>query len=318
MRRAYVRAEAWLLEDKHAMHGAALARILSGCSALGLLLTNLRVRDLTFGPASDWAGPAQGRSEFLPPRIVEHLGDTGFLIYYLAVMALAVCWILGWHARVAGVLMLFGMVSIVERNPVLGDQGDNIWRIGVFWLLLMHTTECWSLDSRRRSRTGREPVVPRWASNGLHNIALAALMFQLVLIYVASGMFKVQGALWQHGTALYYPLQLQEFRPFPPLTDAFTRFGVVMGIATYVVVFLQLYFPLLLLWTVTRRLAILLVIVFHVSIAVVMALPWFSLSMIAFDAVFVSSTTFIAADGWVRARLSRRGRPRVAPTAPAR
>ena len=321
----YDLVEAWLLTDKRALHGVALARILSGCTVAGILVTNFRVRDLLFGQGSVWAKPLQDGSAYWPPHLVEHLGNTAFLLYYLAVIVLAILWTLGWHTRLVGPLMLISEVSIVERNPVIGDQGDNILRIGLLLLMFMHTNEHWSLDARRRERTTAaatsrgagfgnvvavvknlwtsQQVLPRWFTNGLHNVFLAALMFQLVVIYIAAGMFKVQGSQWQDGTALYYPLQLQEFRPFPFLSDALTHYGVMVGLATYVVVFTQLYFPALLLRVVTRRIAIALVILFHLSIAVLMALPWFSLAMIAFDAVWVSTSTYIAWDGWIRSRL---------------
>jgi hypothetical protein len=146
-------------------------------------------------------------------------------------------------------------------------------------------------------------VLPVWLSNGIHNIALSMLAFQLTIIYISAGMFKTQGPLWQHGTALYYPLQLQEYKPFPFLTDLFTYSGLMIGVATYVVVFIQLFFPLLLILSVaTRRIAIATVLLFHASIAVMMALPWFSMEMVAFDSIFVSAGTYIALGGWLKRR----------------
>ena len=77
----------------------------------------------------------------------------------------------------------------------------------------------------------------------------------------------------------------------------------MIGIATYVVVFIQLFFPLLLILSVaTRRIAIATVLLFHLSIAVLMALPWFSLEMVAFDAIFVSAGTYIALGNWLKRR----------------
>src|SRR5688500_17089003 len=277
----------WLFDDKRALHGAAAGRILSGCSVLGLLISNIRTRDVAFGAGSVWAKPLQDGAgdapHYWPTEIVASMGSTTFLFYYLAVIAVAVLWTLGWQTRLVGVLMLIGEVSIIERAPLVGDQGDNILRIGLVLLLFMHTDEYWSLAARRRARRGaRDPVLPLWLTNGVHNIAVATLGFQLVVVYFSAGMAKARGDLWQHGTALYYPLQLQEFRPFPFLNDLFTHFGVLVGVATYVVLIVELGFGFALLHPVSRRIAIAGVIVLHVSIAVLMALPWFSLSMIAF------------------------------------
>ena len=144
--------------------------------------------------------------------------------------------------------------------------------------------------------------MPLWLSNGVHNIAFVALAFQVVLVYFSAGMAKARGDLWQHGTALYYPLQLQEFRPFPFLNDLFTHFGLVVGIATYFVILVELGFGFALLHPVARRVAIVGVTVLHVSIAVLMALPWFSLATLAFVAIFVSTSTYMALDRRLRAR----------------
>ena len=53
---------------------------------------------------------------------------------------------------------------------------------------------------------------------------------------------------------------------------------------------------------VARRVAIAGVIVLHVSIAVLMALPWFSLSMIAFVAVLVDKSAYVSLDRRIRER----------------
>src|SRR5690625_7081742 len=76
--------------------------------------------------------------------------------------------------------------------------------------------------------------------------------------------------------------------------------GVFVGLATYFAVYIQLFFAVGLLHPVSRRISIIGVILMHVGIAVLMGLPWFSLSMIAFDAIFVSSATYVALDGWAR------------------
>ena len=51
----------WLFEDKRALHGAAAARILSGCAVLGLLISNIRTRDVAFGAGIGVGQAAAGR-----------------------------------------------------------------------------------------------------------------------------------------------------------------------------------------------------------------------------------------------------------------
>lgn len=313
----YSKGITWIFEDKRALRGTALARILAGTSVFGIFFTNFRVRELLFGQGSVWNKPLADLSVYQPLHITAHMGNTLFGFYYIFVLVLALMFVFGWHTRLVGPLMLIGEISLTERIPVLGDQGDNILRIGLFLLCFMHTSEFWSLDARRRAKTKRvqdkvgvfgtiknlynsQFVLPRWLSNGVHNVALAMLGFQLIIIYISAGSFKIQGALWQHGTAIYYPMQLQEYKPFPFLSNTMTHFGVMVGLATYVVVYTQVFFPFALLNKVTRRIAISLVIIFHLSIAILMALPWFSLTLIAFDAIWVSSSTLVFVDKWLR------------------
>lgn len=316
------RVERWFLADKRALHGVALCRILAGLSIFGLLATNFRSRSLLAGPASVWAKPAHDLSEFPEIGLVSGHSAAYVTIFYIATMILSLLFIFGWHTRLVGVLALLGHVALIEQNPVIGDQGDNVLRIGMMWLLFMHSSEVWSLDARRRRRNAElslsgvparervtnglknlwhaQPVLPRWLTNGVHNIALSGLAFQVVVIYIAAGMFKTQGALWQHGTALYYPLQLQEYQPIPFLTHLLVTNGVILGISTYLAVFIQLMFAPLLFNRITRRIALTFVVLLHLAIAVLMALPWFSLAMVAYDAIFVSTSTYIALDKWLR------------------
>lgn len=142
----------------------------------------------------------------------------------------------GWHTRAVGILAIIGHVALIEQNPMVGDQGDIILRIGMIWLLLMHSSEVWSLDARRPCAH----VVPLWFTNALHNIALCALTFQIVVIYIAASLFKLQGVLWRDGTALYYPPQLPAYRPFPWLSDLLIGNGLILGVATYAAVGIRL------------------------------------------------------------------------------
>ena len=290
------RLENWLFADKHALFGVAMCRILAGISIVGLLATNFGSRIALVGPASSWAWPSRDVSDFPILGLVAGHSAAYVTVFYLATMLFAALFTLGWHTRVVGVLALIGHVALIEQNPLIGDQGDNVLRIGMIWLLLMHSSEVWSLDARRR----RGPILPLWFTNGLHNIALCGLAFQVVVIYIAAALFKLQGELWRDGTALYYPLQLPAYRPFPWLSDLLIGNSLILAVATYAAVGIQLLFPPMLLHRITRRIALTFVILLHVSIAVLLGLPWFSLSMVAYDAIFVSTTTYIALDRWVR------------------
>nr|WP_269150034.1 HTTM domain-containing protein [Nesterenkonia alkaliphila] len=277
-----------------------------GIAVLGLLVSNFRARHVLWGPGSGWAEPFRESSEFgALLSIFDGESPALFTLKYLLLMAIAAAVIIGWRTRLNTALLALGMAALVERADTLGDQGDNIARIGLTFMVFMTTNAHWSLDARRR-RLGEQrqelkgwhriwfglPVLPGWFTTLLHNAALIALSCQIFILYTASALFKVQGDLWQAGTALYYPLVLHEYAVYPWLNALIYENPYVLTLITYFSVYVQLFFAVGLLHPVTRRLAILGVIMLHGGIAVLMGLPWFSLAMLAFDAIFVTNRTW--------------------------
>lgn len=248
--------------------------------------------------------------------MLENVNNAVFTTFYLGVIALGVAFVLGWRARLTGALFLFGSVQILQMDPLVSDQGDNIIRIGLFLILLTECSAVWSLDARRHARRQVAAEPGRWEAlwssppvvttrTLLHNGAVLILGAQLITIYVAAGMYKVAGNGWRMGSAIAYPLRGDEYRVWPALNDLVASCGLLVWAATYFAVFLQLYFPVLLLNKVTRRMALVAVLMLHLGIAVLMGLPWFTLGMVAFDGIFVSTTTYVALERVLSPRVRR-------------
>ena len=69
----------------------------------------------------------------------------------------------------------------------------------------------------------REPrILLDVVANLVHNAALFVIMAEACLIYATAGWYKIQGSRWQDGTAVYYPLHLDYFSPWPALSDLLT------------------------------------------------------------------------------------------------
>ncbi|MEV5003249.1 HTTM domain-containing protein [Nocardioides sp. LML1-1-1.1] len=312
-----------LTRQRLAPYGVAASRVLAATTMVGILVTNFSHRSILFGPASDWVAPYRDPAQPTSASsagwagMTDALSPTAYTVFYLATVAVGVAFALGWHVRLTGPLLWLGMFQVVEANPLVGDQGDNILRVGLLWLLLTDNAGVWSLDARRErlhpgantwwlpasARGLREALRP--AGVVVHNLAVVGLACQLVIVYVAAGMYKVNGGSWKYGTAIHYPLNLDEYRVFPLLNDLATSSWLGVFVGTYLAVYLQLFFPVLLLNRTTRRIALVLVVLLHAGIAVTMGLPWFSLAMVGFDGIFVSTATWSALDRQVRARLAR-------------
>ena len=308
--RAIETLERWLFSGKKSLYGLAVTRIIFGLTAFGLLLTNFSTRLYTFGSGSAWNGEMRAPLSDFPQiwlfsafhRVAAN--DVAFTILYLLLMGLAVLFALGWRFRIVLPVFFVMWVSFIEMNDMVGDQGDNMFRIALILLFFADPAARWSLDARRRAK--REWFPP--GSSGhqigtvLHNLALVALTAQVAFVYAAGGLYKAQGAPWAEGYAVYNPLQTARFGTWPILSDLVTAWGPMVAIATWGSVLLQIAFLFMLLSRPTRLAGLFGILSFHIAIGVLMGLPWFSLTMIAIDSIFIRDRSWHELGAQIRER----------------
>lgn len=306
----YTIAEDWLIDGKKATYGLAVTRILLGLSAVGLLLSNWSTRLYAFGSGSLWNGEGlDAKSDFPDIWLFSafHRAMSNDLLYsalYLLLLALAVAFMLGWRTRIVHPLFLVLWISFIEANDMLGDQGDNMFRIALFFMLFADCGMRWSLDARRRrarlaaieSATGSaSESATEWQQiqNIAHNLVLVILTAQVSFVYVSGALYKAGGEAWSGGYAVYNPLMTDRFGSWPWLSELLTTWGPLVTIATWGSILMQLAFPFLLLTRPTRIIGLSTILLFHAAIGVLMGLPWFSLAMIAIDSIFVRDRTWM-------------------------
>ncbi|WP_326698592.1 HTTM domain-containing protein [Streptomyces sp. NBC_01754] len=185
-----------------------------------------------------------------------------------------------------------------------GGLGGTRWLPVLLWVLWLGNGLWWALN---RSAAAREPrALLDVLANIAHNAALLVIMAEVCLIYATAGWYKIQGSRWQDGTAIHYPLKLDYFTPWPALSGLVASSALVVMVLTYATVILQVAFPFTLLNRKVKNVLLVLMIGEHVGIAVLLGLPFFSLAMIAADAVFLP-TAFLV---WLGGRATR-GRRRL-------
>ncbi|MGW1779552.1 HTTM domain-containing protein [Streptomyces sp. NPDC002143] len=159
----------------------------------------------------------------------------------------------------------------------------------------------WAVGRLRKSPEPR--ILFEVIGNILHNGALVVIMIEACLIYATAGWYKIQGSRWQDGTAVYYPLHLDYFSPWPALADLLAASGTMVLLATYGTVIVQVAFPFTLFNRRLKNVLLALMMAEHAVIAVLLGLPFFSLAMIATDAVFLPTPFLHRLGGWAaRAR----------------
>ncbi|MFF8957761.1 HTTM domain-containing protein [Streptomyces sp. NPDC014894] len=166
------------------------------------------------------------------------------------------------------------------------------------WSVLLFLWAVWAVQGLwwtvlRYAPRGQGRVLLDALANVLHNAGLLVIMAEVCLIYATAGWYKIQGSRWQDGTALYYPLQLDYFTPWPALSDLLASHGVMVMVITYGTVIVQVAFPFTLFNRRVKNVLLVIMILEHAAISVVLGLPFFSLAMIAADAVFLPTAFLI-------------------------
>jgi hypothetical protein len=111
-----------------------------------------------------------------------------------------------------------------------------------------------------------------------------ACLFELSVLYFEAGFYKIQGHVWANGTALYYILRTNQFS-LPGWTDLIWRSAALITLATWGTILFGIAHPFLLWHPRLKYLMFCCAMCLHGAIAVLMALPWFSLTMIGAHAV---------------------------------
>jgi hypothetical protein len=255
------------------IHLMAIYLVLTRCGEVWSLDSRRRARLAARASAAAAAGPAgaPGADAGTAPASAAPRDLVGIVLWVLAGAALVACTVtggLGWGWG----LILWGL-----------------WAVHAVWWLAGRYTP------------GEPRRVLDIFGNLIHNGALLVIMVQVILIYATAGWYKIQGSRWQDGTALYYPLHLDDFTPWPALSHFMASHGLMVMIISYGTVIVQVAFPFTVFNRRLKNCLLVLMIIEHISIAIVLGLPFFSLAMITSDAVFLP-TNFLR---WLGDRVTR-------------
>lgn len=310
--------ESWLYDKKRASYGIAIARMLFASAALGLLLTNFRTRFYTYGSGAAWSGQLEEQiSSFGESGNYEFFfsiakNDTAVTLFFIVMMILAGMLLVGYRARIVLPVFLWLWIGFIETPFFGSDQGDNAMRIAMFLMMFTDHSARWSFDAKRRTRNADyqgnlllklwngAQVLPSGLTSLWHNLAIVALSCQVFMIYVSGALFKSTGEPWSEGTAVYGPLATMRFGPWPELSDLVTTMGWTVAAASIGSIVLQVSFPGALLFRWTRIPILFAMVSFHIGIAVLMGLPWFSLAMVGVDAIFIRDVTWTRLANWFK------------------
>jgi len=286
----------WFTGGPRVLYGASLLRIFAGAALLIQFVPSFFDRHYLWGVASTWLDPLVNLNGYwaifdvLFPKGDPALFDASYVVFLLLVVAFT----LGWRTAWVTPIMWFFLMSLQTNATFLTNGGDNLLRIVLPFMVFMRLSAHLSLDARRVRRRGARAGtrVPLWLSSTAHNTGAVICGIQIIAVYVVSGLWKLQGDDWLNGSALYYALNLETYRVLPGLSDLAWQVTPFVFAVTFLSVWVQVAFPVMLLWRPSRVFALLFLMGMHTGIAILLGLWPFSLVMIGLDMLFVRDTTF--------------------------
>lgn len=295
----------WLTDAQHNLRSFAVLRILFGVGLLATVVPSIADRSMIWGAASFWVDPeAKRRGYFTFDLLLPKDNAVLFDIVFFGMIALILLFTIGYRTRIVTPVMLILIVSLQSNNGFVLNGGDTLYRITLLFLVFANLSEHYSLDAwlrgrRRRPDTSRRRWIPAYISNAAHNVALTLCCFQIIVVYVVSGVWKLTGDEWPAGTALFYSLRIDAFMTYPLVNEMIWQSSLLIYVATFIALWSQTLFPLALLWRPTRIFVLVALVFMHSGIGILLGLWPFSLAMIALDMLFIRDKTWVSVASFI-------------------
>ena len=177
---------------------------------------------------------------------------------------------IGFHPRVAALVVAYLHVGLQLRNPYILNSGDRLFMIVVALGAAMPLAHRFSVHAwlRARKGLGAFPAATVWGQR--------LVGIQIAYVYLNSAISKLANERWQNGMALRDVLASPVFAEWPKWVD----FKPLIWALTYSTLLLELLFPAFVWFKRPRRWLLLWGVGFHVGIDVTMMIPIFSYIMI--------------------------------------
>ena len=260
---------------RRAVVGAAWMRASLGMALLYEYAANYSWRYYLWGP--DRVSQAFPPSEFSPYAWSQSL--LYFDLLLLGGILVTVLFTAGIGGRLMTLCVYVMTASLQDLNGLITDGGDNITRLALLYMVFADLSG------------GRDREVS--TIGGLvHNAAILAIVVQLSLLYLSTGMYKAMGSHWQSGVALYYILRVNSFSWTGIGGEAIYENEYLVVALTYATVLFEVAFPFALFNSWTRRLILAIGFTFHCGVAATMGLFVFSWMMLSLYFVCLSDREY--------------------------
>ncbi len=249
----------------------AALRVACGLLVLGWTVSLLPDAQAFLADDGLTAGAVEGSRGWWTVDLISPYG----VLALLGAAALAL--VVGWHTRVASVLVAVLLIAVQRRDVYVLNSGDLLLRQMAFFVALMPAGEVWSLDARRRGSVSRAP----WA--------LRLLQVQISVVYLFSVTAKLGGTSWQDGSAVGKAMQLEDLQRLV-VPESLATSVLVVALLTYGTLLVEgilvvgLWVPRIRWWVMAAGVGI------HLGIEATLLIGWFSLTILTCYLAFVPAS----------------------------
>jgi hypothetical protein len=206
-------------------------------------------------------------------------------MWTLHIVALVVFFLLtiGFFSRTMALLSFLFAVSYANRiTPGAYFGLDKINCMLAMYLMVGPCGARYSIDRLWRLRRGNNEVPPTSSAN----LAIRLIQVHMCIIYLFSGIGKIQGEPWQFGEATWLSFDMAEYRSLD--MSWLLNHPLLMNFMTHVTVFWELSYCALVWPALTRPWVLLMAVLVHLGIALALGMPTFGLVMLIGNLAFVS------------------------------
>lgn len=193
-----------------------------------------------------------------------------FVLHFLFGVAL----LLGYKTRVATVLVWLLTISLHNRNIFVLQCGDDLLRLLLFWGIFLPWHQHYAIDAAAKPQT-----ISR------NTTAQLGYLLLLASVYFFTVNLKSSAEWHAEGSAIYYALSLEQLR-LSPAGDWLYQFPALMKCLTWLVYYMEVAIPILLLIPTTkgqtRFIAFVIIILLHTGIGLTLYVGlFFVINMVA-------------------------------------
>ncbi len=153
------------------------------------------------------------------------------LILFIIAFIFAIMMMVGYRTTLATIISWVFLISIHNRNPLILQGGDVIFRVVLFWCMFLPLGKYLSVDSIRRNI--------KLKSKTYYGASAVAYILQVVIFYFFSGILKTGKEWVSDGTAIYLALSIDQ------MTTSFGYFLLKFPKAMKVLTFSTVYTEIL-------------------------------------------------------------------------